>query len=109
MLLFANFDETLNLVEGFLIERNIHFLRLAGGYREKADTVSKFRTYGTVLLINSQQSCAGINLEFCTDIVFFHKILDRNVSSQVVGRGQRLGRTSNLRLHYLCYQNESGI
>jgi len=106
VLVFANHNETLNNVEEFLVAQGIDFMRLGGTFRDKADTVDKFRTYGTVLLINSQQNCAGINLEFCSDIVFYHKIQDTNVSSQVVGRGQRLGRTCNLRLHYLCYKNE---
>jgi SNF2 family DNA or RNA helicase len=109
VLVFANHNETLNIVEDFLVTYGVDFMRLGGSFREKADTVEKFRTYGTVLLINSQQNCAGINLEFCSDIVFYHKIQDVNISSQVVGRGQRLGRTCNLRLHYLCYKNEKAI
>lgn len=106
VLVFANFNETLNLIEEFLVAQNIAFLRLGGTANEKAATVKNFKLFGNVLLINSQQHCAGINLEFCSDIVFMHKIMDPNIESQVAGRGQRIGRTSNLRIHYICYNNE---
>lgn len=108
LLVFANYSETLNLIENFLTEYGIEFLRLHGTAQEKADIISKFReSTATILLINSQQQCAGMNLEFATDIVYFHKIIDQNIESQVAGRAQRIGRTCNLMIHYLAYTNES--
>lgn len=110
VLVFANFNETLNLVENFLVEQGITFLRLGGTYQEKAATVKKFHTYGQVLLINSQQHCAGLNLQHCsTDLVFFHKITDCAIEAQVSGRGQRVGRLYNMKIHYLCYSNEGRL
>lgn len=109
VLLFAGFDESLNMIEEFCVERNIEYLRLCGNARQMAETVKKFKTYGTVLLINSQQYCAGLNLEFSTDLIFFHKILNENVEGQVAGRIQRIGRTVNGRIHYLCYRNERNM
>jgi uncharacterized DUF497 family protein len=73
------------------------------------ETVRKFKTYGSVLLINSQQHCAGLNLQMATDVAFTHKIIDENVESQVAGRAQRIGRTCNLNIHYLFYQNEKNM
>jgi SNF2 family DNA or RNA helicase len=109
VLCFASFDESLNMLEEFCVEHKIEYLRLCGNARQMADTVKKFRTYGSVLLINSQQYCAGLNLEFATDLVFFHKILNENVEGQVAGRIQRIGRTVNGRIHYLCYRNEKNM
>lgn len=109
VLVFANFNETLNMVENFLVEQNIPFLRLGGTYRENAETVKKFKTYGKVLLINSQQHCAGINAQFASDLCYFHKITDSNIESQVCGRIQRIGRTCNAHVHYLAYNNEKDM
>ncbi len=109
VVVFANFNETLNLVEEFLVEHNIIFLRLGGTFQEKAKTVKKFMTYGSVLLINSQQHCAGLNIQFMTDLVYFHKITDQNIESQVAGRGQRIGRQYDLNIHYLAYKNEEKL
>ncbi len=109
VVVFANFNETLNLIEEFLVEQKITFLRLGGTFHEKAATVKKFKTYGQVLLINSSQNCAGINAQFMTDLVYFHKLTDKNIESQVAGRGQRIGRLFNLRIHYLAYKNEKDL
>ena len=109
VLVFANFDETLELVRDFLTEQKIEYLSLHGTFSQMADIVDKFKTTGSILLINSQQNCAGLNIQFCTDIVFMHKILDTNIESQVCGRGQRIGREYNLRIHYLLYNNEKAM
>jgi len=107
VIVFANFDETLKMIEDVLVENKIQFLRLHGTYKEKASIIKSFKEYGTVLMVNSSQSCAGLNIQFSTDIVLFHELIDKNVKGQVVGRGQRVGRTSNLRLHSLLYNNEA--
>jgi hypothetical protein len=109
IIVFAGFNETLNNIENVLADCKIEFLRLGGGHKEMDETVRKFKTYGSVLLINSQQHCAGLNLQFCSALVFMHKIIDENVESQVAGRAQRIGRECNLDIHYLCYQNEKNM
>lgn len=109
VLVFAGFDETLNSLEEFFVTQKITYLRLCGSARQMAETVKNFQTYGSVLLVNSQQYCAGLNLHFATDLVFYHKIIDENLEGQVAGRIQRIGRTVNGRIHYLCYRNEKNM
>ena len=46
-----------------------------------------------------------MNLEMTTDIIIYHK-LTKDLERQVIGRGQRLGRTCVLNVHHLCYDNE---
>ena len=58
-----------------------------------------------VLLLNAKYYGSGMNLEMTTDIIIFHKMNDE-LEKQVIGRGQRLGRTGQLNVHYLCYENE---
>ena len=41
-----------------------------------------------------------------TDLVFMHKILDKSIEAQVAGRGQRVGRRYELKIHYLLYDDE---
>lgn len=108
ILLFAGYNETLTKVMKYLDEKKIHTLTLGGNIEEIHSTVEKFRVYdGTVvLLINSNQVCAGLDLQFCTDICFFHKLMNPAIESQVAGRAQRVGRKFNLNMWYLCYDNE---
>lgn len=109
ILLFANFNETLELVEEFLQTRKKSYLRLQGDYKKVDDIIHQFRNDESIpiLLINSQQNCAGLNLQFATTVVFFHKLINRHIESQVVGRAQRIGRECNLEIYYLLYNNEA--
>lgn len=59
-----------------------------------------------VLLVNSNENCAGMNIQFCTDIVFMHKIHNEHIEAQVSGRAQRVGRKFNLNIYFLLYKNE---
>lgn len=108
ILLFANYAETLNLVEDFLNDRQISHLQLAGDYKKMDQIVTKFKNEPIpILLINSSQTCAGLNLQFATTVIFFHKLEDPNVESQLIGRAQRINRTTNLEIIYLLYKNEA--
>lgn len=109
ILVFANFSESITAIERFLIDNDVEYLRLGGTAAQISATVEQFRTYGEVLLVNSSRHCAGINLQFATDMVFFHKIIDENIESQVAGRCIRIGRTSNLTMWWLFYKNEERI
>lgn len=109
VLVFAGYNESLMNIEKFLSERGIVHMRLAGTYGQMNDIVNWFRTDGTVLLVNSSHVCAGLNMQFATDLVFFHKLMDNNIEEQVCGRAQRIGRTVNLHMHYLLYNNEQAM
>ena len=108
VLIFANFDETIKNIISSLNTEKIKYWRLGGTHNEINNTVELFTKCETTcaLIINSTKHCAGLNLQTATDLIFAHKIIDLNVETQVIGRGQRLGRTSCLRVHYMMYQNE---
>jgi hypothetical protein len=107
VIIFAGFTETLQLVESSLLEFKVPFLRLAGTSKEMNDTVKLFKTGNhKVLTVNSQQICSGLDLQFCSSLIFYHKILDENVEAQVAARGQRVGREDNMDLYFLAYKNE---
>lgn len=108
VLLFAGFNETLQLVEGYLTTKDIKFFRLHGTANEISRTIQEFRdcTVDSILLVNSNEICAGMNIQFATDMVFFHKIHNENIEAQVAGRAQRVGRKHNLNIFYLLYNNE---
>lgn len=108
LLIFASFEESLDVLSSFLREHNVNFLRLGGDYQKKALIIEKFReeTQDVCMLINSDFDCSGIHLPETTDIVFFHNIFNRHVRDQIVGRAQRIGRKYNLNVWFLLYNNE---
>jgi len=108
VLIFANYEETLNSIIKDLKSAKIDYWKLSGSHSEINKTVELFTNCNNtcVLIINSTKHCAGLNLQTATDLIFAHKIIDPNVETQVIGRGQRLGRTSCLKIHYILYDNE---
>lgn len=108
VLIFANFDETLKQIEKDLKEGNIKFVKLGGGHSEITQTALNFQQNkeSCVMIINSTKHCSGLNLQSATDLIFAHKILDKNVEAQVAGRIQRMGRLTQARIHFMFYRNE---
>ena len=58
-----------------------------------------------VMLLNARQFACGINLISTSDIMFFHK-MNLELTNQIIGRAQRIGRTTSLRVHTLLYESE---
>ena len=58
-----------------------------------------------ILLVCSDHFGRGLNLEMTSDIVFLHK-MSSSLTQQVVGRAQRYGRTTKLRVWDVLYENE---
>ena len=111
-LVYANYGETLDRLQEVLDRKDITFLKLQGTPKQIQDMVHRYGLPSSnpesisVLLINGPEYCAGLNLQMTTDLIFTHKIIDRNIESQVGGRAARYGRTANLRVHYFLYENE---
>jgi hypothetical protein len=60
-----------------------------------------------VMFVSNDGYCAGINLEFVTDVIIYSRF-DEATERQVISRAQRFTRTSTLRVHYLVHDNELG-
>lgn len=108
VLIFANFEETLEKIIEELTKNNIKYWKLQGGIGEIAHTSKTFTmcTETCAMVINSTRHCSGLNLQTATDLIFAHKMISQAVESQVAGRGHRLGRMSPLNIWYLMYDNE---
>lgn len=107
IIVFANYAESIIKIEEFFKQMDILYHKLAGSAAEMFQIVATFRSDNyPVLLVNSSQNCAGLNIQFASDIVYFHRIVDASVESQVAGRAQRIGRRFNLTIHNLLFNNE---
>jgi SNF2 family DNA or RNA helicase len=58
-----------------------------------------------ILLVNPKNYGSGLNLENTTDIIMMHKF-DNEIERQVIGRAQRYGRQTPLKVWYLLHDNE---
>lgn len=108
VLCFTDHDSSINTVKIRLTEEKIPWLSLSGSVDQISKTVRQFAAYhgNIILLVNAASYCAGLNLQFVTHIVYFHKMNNIQIEEQIAGRGQRIGRTSTLKIIYLKYLSE---
>lgn len=79
---------------------------IRGGHKQISNTIEAYKDDRIdVLLINANHYGSGLNLENTTDILMFHA-LNTEIEKQVVGRAQRMGRTTGLRVWHLLHENE---
>ncbi len=111
VLIFAEFPRVLIEVSKMLEDNNIKYSNFEGGNNEEMyNSVQKFKEEDdvNVFLAHSTLFSCGMNLENITHIIFLHRI-KAEVQKQVIGRGQRPGRTCPLMVYELLYKNEKTL
>jgi hypothetical protein len=105
-LLFASFETSLVQITSVLHRLNVSHAFLKGNGNQINCMIESYK-HGSLdaLLINARNYGSGLNLENTSDIIMFHKF-DNEVENQVIGRAQRFGRHTPLRVWYLLHDNE---
>jgi SNF2 family DNA or RNA helicase len=57
-----------------------------------------------VILLTTQYAGSGIDISIATDVIILHS-MDAD-KQQAIGRAQRVGRSTPLNVHNLCYEHE---
>ena len=105
--IFASFNEAINDIIKKLNDEKISFITMKGTAHEMGRILEDFNDGKIkVLLLKTSKNCAGINLQFATDIIFTHKIMESGLEGQAIGRMQRIARKYRATIWYLLYQNE---
>ena len=105
-LIFSMMLETTTLLSNEMTKFKINHQILHGTRTQKDLIIQKFSQNNNILLVTSSKDCAGLHLPFVSHIIFYHKVIDKNIEAQVAARGQRLGRTSNLEIISLLNNSE---
>lgn len=106
-IVFANYVETFVKIEKKLIELGISYHILKGQASVVKKNIDDFKEKKVkVLMLNAEYFGAGMNLQMTTDLVMFHRFR-YEMEEQIIGRAQRLGRTTPLNIYYLLHENES--
>lgn len=105
-LVFNRYDNPFLEIEGELLERNIKVATVKGN-KDHVSIVLKGFEKGDiqVLLMNSMQAGAGMDLKSATHIVLMHAMKPEE-ERQIIGRAMRLGRTEPLTIVRLLHENE---
>jgi hypothetical protein len=113
MLIFSEYNNSFTHIEEYLETKNIKYSYVTGTTNTTNKTIRLFKDYESndkidVLLLNANHCANGLNLENSTDIVLYHS-MKSDRTTQIIGRGQRPGRISQLNVWKLCYDNELDI
>lgn len=105
ILIYSEHDASFtNHIIPWLTEHNYLFEQLSGNSGSIESRIRKFRD-GTIriLLLNARHFGSGLNLEMTTDLILYHRMTEP-LERQILGRGQRFGRSNPLRVHSLLYR-----
>lgn len=107
-LLFSDFDASLEYLKDEFDKIKIECRRISGKITDIYKTIKECKSGSgkiRVVLLNSKQFGSGLNLEFATDIIIYHR-MEQDFENQIIGRAQRIGREKPLNVFYLCHKNE---
>jgi hypothetical protein len=108
VIIFSDYSAIFQYIEKLCDENDVKYIDLDKGNIKDIDKSVYEYKYGNakILLSNSTLFGCGMNFENSSTIIFVHK-MDKSMEQQVIGRAQRLGRTSILNIIYLEYENET--
>jgi hypothetical protein len=90
-----------------LTEENIPTTELKGTTTQMMNKLASFENNTIrVILLNTRYAGSGIEITCATDVVLFHTM--GQDATQAIGRANRVGRTTSLRVHRLLYPHELG-
>ena len=108
VIVYSEFRGLNNYLKNYSIDMSIKFEELNGGNIKEIDKILisfKDNDDVKILLIDNAYFGVGLNIEYTTDIIFFHNV-DEKIKTQLIGRAQRFGRKSKLNIWEIKHLNE---
>lgn len=100
-LIFSDHNQSFHPISKILKDNNIQFSQIKGPYKTKEKNLDDYKTGDvSVIFLNSSIDAAGLNLQETTDIILYHA-MNSGTENQIISRANRLGRTTDLNVHYL--------
>lgn len=104
-LIFSKYDHTFYNIIRRLTMEGISNIEMKGSTTVMMKNLEAFRRGEIrVILLNTHHAGSGIDISSATDVIIYHSMGLEKI--QAVGRAQRVGRTSVLTVHNLCYSSE---
>ncbi len=105
-LIFSAYDATFKPICKLLKENDITYALVKGCETTRRRNINDYKSGNTkVIFLNSNYNGAGINLQETTDLILYHD-MSYSTQQQIIGRAERIGRTTSLRVHHLMSQIE---
>ena len=110
ILIFFEYDHMFEkTIVPWLNENSMSFQYLNGSSGTIGKRLDHFKDGSNrLLLLNARYFGVGLNLQMATDLIVFHRMTPA-MERQVIGRAQRFGRNSRLRVHWLLYRGYEDV
>ncbi len=106
-IVFSRYDNPFAGLIADLEARNISVQEVKGNKDAIYNLIKRFRDGAVrVLFLNSQYFASGMNLESATHVILYHGGIPPSEKEQIIGRAQRLGRTTALKVVQLLHEDE---
>jgi hypothetical protein len=106
ILMFSSYDATFGAVEHELTTRGITHATVNGSQARIAKLLRDFADGKyNVLFLNARNMGAGLNIIAATHVVLYHK-MSAELTNQIVGRANRIGRSEDLHVVHMLHENE---
>lgn len=103
-LIASEYDGSFELLRQTLTNANMRYQEPKGSSDVLHSIIDKYKKgMMNVLLLNATRYASGIHLPETTDIIFYHP-MKKDIELQIIGRAQRMGRVSPLRIHYFTLE-----
>lgn len=109
-IVFSRYENPFANIENLLTENAIQVAQVKGNKDVIYNLLERFKKGELrVLLLNSEHFATGMNLESASHVVLYHGNMTPNERQQIIGRAQRLGRTTNLNVVQMLHENEGDL
>jgi hypothetical protein len=106
-IVFSRYDNPFASLIAELEAQHISVQEAKGNKDAIFSLINKFRAGAVrVLFLNSQHFASGMNLESATHVILYHGGIPPTEREQIIGRAQRLGRTTPLTVVQLLHDEE---
>jgi SNF2 family DNA or RNA helicase len=100
-IVYSNYYNSFFSIYKCFEENNISYIEIRGTAETRSKRLESFRKgESKVAFLCSYEDCSGINLQETTDIILYHS-RNNDITQQIIGRANRLGRKEPLRVHNL--------
>jgi len=105
-LIFSRYENPFEMIECHLQKKSYTYALLKGNKDVISNTLHDFQKGKLkILLMNSRDSSAGMDIPSTTHIILYHK-MNPEEEKQILGRAYRLGRTEPLNFIHLLHEKE---
>ena len=109
ILLYAGNASACRAIHAMLGGAGIASVALSGTTAQRRTILNTFKYDAAmqVMTVTDQEDCGGIHMPFVDVVIFYYTTKDIERISQFAARAQRCGRTCNLQIYFLLYEEEA--